>query len=222
MPTKAELETQVADLEAQLGAKAGVIAAIRDEIGEVAAENHKLKAENKALIQQTAAAEKALADRTAVSTQEGTCVEIEATLVLAETEALTHWSNKASATWAVDFEGDSAACEWAAKAVATSRERLEALPDGSWRMHVANRNAAQRMESLGRSRVAAKVKEQGSPLNVKVEAVPTRSMRVAARDAARATGVGRFALGSFPTLSFLGPVQIYVRENGEVLIRPRP
>lgn len=222
MATKAELEAQVADLQTQLEAKVGVIGAIRDEIGEVAAENHKLKALNEALTKQTAEAEKALAARTKVATLDGNCVEIDATLVLAETEALTHWSNKASATWAVDFEGDSDKCEWACKAVATSRERLEHLPDGSWRMHVSNRNAAQRMEALGRSRVAAKVKETGEPMNVHVEAVPTRSMRVAARDAARATGVGRFALGSFQTLSFLGPVQIYVRENGEVLIRPKP
>jgi hypothetical protein len=215
MATKVELEQQLQEKDAALRG-------IRSEIGAIAADLHAAQQQAAEFKERAEVAEEALAQRTAVSTQEGQCVEIGTTLVLAETEALTHWSNKASATWAVDFEGDTEKAGWACKAVATSREPIEELPDGSWRMHCSNRNAAMRMEKLGRDRIAAEVKRTGQPIAVTVEAVPTRSMAIAARDAARATGVGRFALGSFPTISFLGPVQVYVRDNGEVLIRPKP
>jgi chromosome segregation ATPase len=224
MPTKsktAKLEEEKTALETELLEKTAAIKEIREQLGEMAAELHVARKQLDEAQKSAEQAQEELGRRTAISTEDGTPIEMASTLVLAETGALTHWVSKASATWAVDFEGESSAVNFISHAIATNRERLEQLPDGTWRMHCANRNAAMRMESMGRARQAAETKARGKEFDLTIKAVPTRSMAMTAKDASRATGVGRFHLGSYQSLSFLGPTKVYVRDNGDVVIRTR-
>jgi hypothetical protein len=224
-PTKADLLVTIKELEAQVAAATSddvqddaAITAIREQMGIIAGELHLLKQEHGKALVRAEAAEKALSERAAISTDDGTAIAFSHTLVLADTLALTNWSNKASATWGVDFEGDSADAEWLARAVGTTRERVEALADGSWRLHTSNRNAAMKITTNANLRLAHEA-DNGRKRDVVVSSVGLRSMAMAARDASRASGVGRFSLGSHGCLSFLGPCKVFLKTNGDVLIR---
>jgi hypothetical protein len=218
MATKTELETELAE-------KTAAAKSIAEQMGAIAAELHHLKQHQGKIVARAEAAEKAakvaeraLSERAAISTDHGPAIAFTHTLVLADTLALTNWSNKASATWGVDFEGDTEDAEWLARAVGTTRERVEALADGSWRLHTSNRNAAMKITTNANLRLTHEA-DNGRKRNVKVASVGLRSMAMAARDASRASGVGRFALGSHGCLSFLGPCKVYLQTNGDVLIR---
>jgi hypothetical protein len=219
--TNKELQEKLAAARAELEEKKSNVNFLTEKLAEQQHELREVKPALEAATARIAKLEEALRQKTAATSDSpvGETIDFSQTLVLADVQALSHWSNKSSARWGVDFEGSTKEIiAVIAKQMQTPQEKILELPDGNWRLITANRNAAMKIAGAAEIRIAHMI-ENGETVDCIVTAVPLRSMSLVARDAARAKGVGRFDLGSSKSMSFYGPAKVFIKGNGDVVIR---
>lgn len=199
MPTKAELEAKVAELEAKLERAADLI-------------NEYADAEEAAAKAAKAAPAPKAKPLTSLGTIRGPIA------VLTDVENLnTRWSQRSTAAWVVDVSGPHA--EELTKHGASHTESFQQLADGTFRIKCSNQNAAMMIVGRILKRIKGDVDRFGS--SNEASAKPLRGSPTAAEDATRnAQGFGMFTLeNGFAALGLKGPLK--VETDGERVILSR-